>query len=149
VSAATLERTERFDAPSSAGDVRHLRHRIAKTLADWGITERADDVLCSCSELLTNALTYGQTDVLAVDLAEQDGWLRLSVPDNNPFPPYPALADRDDEDGRGVFLLAALADAWGFRAFGGGKSVFAEFRISGRASPFTETMAPGRSPITP
>jgi len=149
VSAATLERTERFDAPASAGDVQHLRHRVAKTLADWGITDRADDVLYSCSELLTNALTYGQTTVLAVDLAEQAGWLRLSVPDSNPVPPYPTIADRDDEDGRGVFLLAALADAWGFRAFSEGKSVFAEFQISGRMSPFAARMAPGSSPTTP
>lgn len=149
MSTATLERTERFDAPASAQDVRHLRHRVAKTLADWGITQRADDVLYSCSELLTNALAYGQTEKLTVDLAEHDGWLRLTVPDNNPFPPIPLLADRDDEDGRGVVLLAALADAWGFRCVGDGKHVFAEFQISGRTSAHPATMAPGSPPTAP
>jgi hypothetical protein len=63
-------------------------------------------------------------------LAEEGGWLRLAVPDHNPLPPYLTSADPDDEDGRGVSLLATLADAWGFRAVGDGKSVFAEFRVN-------------------
>jgi hypothetical protein len=131
MSAAPLEHSEQFAAPASAQEVRRLRHRVAKTLADWGIADRSDDVLCSCAEMLANALAYGDTTSLMVQLAEQDGWLRLEVPDHNPRPPYLTSADPDDEDGRGVSLLATLADAWGFRAVGDGKSVFAEFRVNG------------------
>lgn len=135
MNAAVLARTEQFSAPADAEHVRRLRHDLAKTLADWGVTERAEDVLCSCSEMLTNALRYGQIKTLAAALTEQDGWLRLSVTDNNPFPPYPALADRDDENGRGIVLVTALADAWGFRASAHGKQVFAEFQLDGRTPP--------------
>lgn len=149
MSGTLLERAAQFTAPAGAGHVRDLRHRLAKTLADWGVSERAEDVLSSCSEMLTNALCYGRVEVLTADLSEAGGWLRLSVPDNNPVPPYPTLADRDDEDGRGVFLVAALADAWGFRATDGGKHVFAEFRIHGRIPAHPATMAPGISPTTP
>jgi len=131
MSAAVLERTEQFDAAASVEDVRWLRHQVALTLAAWGIADRADEVLVACSELLTNALMYGQTPLLQVSVAEYDGWLRLTVPDRNPYPPYPATADRDDEDGRGVLLVAALSDAWGFRASGDGKQVFAEFQLGG------------------
>lgn len=129
--AVALERTETLTAPTSPEDVRRLRHEVALILAEWGVTKRAEDVLIACSELLTNALRYGQTPLLTVNLVERDGCLRVSVPDCNPFPPYPATADRDDEDGRGVYLLAVLADAWGFRAHGTGKDVFAEFRTDG------------------
>jgi hypothetical protein len=128
--AAAFERTEQFDAPATPEEARRLRHQVAKTLADWGITDRADDVLSSCAELLTNALAYGQTAVLTVQLAEDDGWLRLAVPDGNPYPPIATVADRDDEDGRGISIVVTLADAWGFRAAETGKSVFAEFRIT-------------------
>jgi anti-sigma regulatory factor (Ser/Thr protein kinase) len=130
MSGAVLDRTEQFTAPASASQVPYLRHQVAKTLADWGIVDRADDALSACAELVANALTYGQTEVLSVLVTEHDGWLRLTVPDHNPYPPYPTTADRDAEDGRGVFLLAALADAWGFRAFGTGKDVFAEFQFT-------------------
>ena len=133
MNAAVLDRTEQFDAAASVEDVRRLRHQIAKTLANWGITARADDVLVACSELLTNALMYGQTPLLVVELTEHNGWLRLAVPDHNPYPPYPALTDRQDEDGRGVLLVAALSDAWGFRATSEGKQVFAEFQLGGDA----------------
>lgn len=125
---AVFARAEQFDAPATPAEARRLRHQVAKTLADWGFTDRADDVLSSCAELLSNALSYGQTEVLKVQLTENEGWLRLAVPDGNPYPPFPALADRDDEDGRGISMVAMLADAWGFRAAGEGKSVFAEFR---------------------
>jgi len=126
--AAIFEHTEQFTAPATPAQARGLRHQVAKTLADWGVTDRADDVLSSCAELLSNALAYGQTAVLTVQLAEDEGWLRLAVPDSNPYPPFLAIADRDDEDGRGISMVATLADAWGFRAAGAGKSVFAEFR---------------------
>jgi hypothetical protein len=129
MSIATLERVEQLVAPASAQDARELRHRVAKTLADWGVAERCDDVLGSCAEMLANALDHGCTAVLTVDLAEHDGWLHMAVPDRSPDPPYLVRAGRDDEDGRGVWLLAALCDAWGFRAAQDGKSVFAEFRI--------------------
>ncbi|HEV3169355.1 MAG TPA: ATP-binding protein [Actinocrinis sp.] len=131
---ALQERTRKFDAPASATSVRRLRHRVAEALGDWGIVDRADDVIHSCAEILANALAHGQTEVLTVHLDARDGWLRLTVPDNNPYPPYPADADRDDEDGRGVMLMTALADAWGFRAADDGKCVFAEFDISSYAS---------------
>jgi serine/threonine-protein kinase RsbW len=149
MNSAVLEHTRHFTAPARAAQIRHLRHRLAKTLADWGVTQRSDDVLCSCSELLTNALIYGQTDQLTVDLTMQDGWLQLTVPDNNPVPPYPMVANRDEEDGRGVFLVAALADAWGFRSRDGGKHVFAQFRISDHTPAHPATMAPGDQPTTP
>lgn len=126
--AVTLERAEVFTTPISPENVQYLRHQVALTLADWGITKRAGDVLIACSELLTNALRYGQTPLLTIHLVERDGWLKVTVADSNPFPPYPTTADRDDEDGRGVYLLAVLADAWGFRAYGDGKDVVAEFQ---------------------
>lgn len=149
MSGAAPQHAAQFTAPAGPGQVRDLRHRLAKTLADWGVSERADDVLSSCSEMLTNALCYGQIEVLTAQMSEADGWLRLTVPDNNPIPPYPTLAERDDEDGRGVFLVAALADAWGFRATGDGKHVFAEFRIHGHTPAHPATMAPGDPPTAP
>jgi len=90
----------------------------------------ADAAELAVSEMLTNALLYGRTEILALELSLDEPWLCLSVEDANPTPPYPCGVDEQAEGGRGVFLVAELADAWGFRAAGGGKSVFAEFRLS-------------------
>lgn len=109
--------------------VRYLRREVAKTLADWGIADPADIVL-ACSELATNALRHGRTEVLSLELTADETTVYIAVPDENPYPPYPAAADNEDEDGRGIQLVAEVADAWGFRATHTGKSVFAEFRIS-------------------
>ena len=121
---------ERYEAAAHPHAVGHLRHQAVKTLADWGVTGCADLAELIVSELLTNALRYGRTPVLAVDLSINDGWLRIAVDDRNPEPPNLAETDITREDRRGIVLVAALADAWGFRAHADGKTVSAEFNLT-------------------
>jgi anti-sigma regulatory factor (Ser/Thr protein kinase) len=129
VSPAPASLSAVLDAPAAAESAQKLRARLAKTLADWGLEHLADRVVLAASELLTNALLHGRATTLTL-LLEVDGpWLRLSVPDANPAPPYLACPDTDDENHRGVCLIAAFADAWGFRSTDTGKHVFAEFLI--------------------
>jgi hypothetical protein len=48
--------------------------------------------------------------------------------DRSALPPVPRRSGRDDERGRGLALVSALADAWGVRLGLGGKTTWAEFR---------------------
>ena len=122
-----LARTARHEAAAEPRGISQVRRQARKTMADWGLGEMADAVESVTSELLTNALLYGGIEILALELTLDECWISVSVEDANPTPPYPCGIDEQAEGGRGVYLTAALADAWGFRATATGKSVFAEF----------------------
>lgn len=123
------ERHEHLELAATSESVNALRHQIEKTLADWGISERTDEVLLVGSELLTNAQVHGKITSLSVDLCYGGGRFRIEVTDANPSPLTLTVAGGDDEHGRGVLLVAAFADAWGFHATRKSKTAFAEFEI--------------------
>ncbi|KKD07279.1 ATP-binding protein [Streptomyces sp. WM6386] len=113
----------------SAGVARDLT-RI--TLTDWGLTERGDDALLCVSELAVNALLHGVPPNRCFRLCltlTTDGVLRVEVHDSGPgeiHPPHAAAPEA--ERGRGLLLVAALADGWGVRRRVPGKVVWCEFR---------------------
>ncbi|MGW1751252.1 ATP-binding protein [Streptomyces sp. NPDC002092] len=118
--------------PRDRRNVAVARDLTRITLADWGLTRRCDDVLLCVSELATNALLHGvppgrcfRLD-LGLDTAEI---LRIEVQDSGPGEirtdgPGPGL---ESEHGRGLLLVAALADDWGVRERDPGKAVWCEF----------------------
>ncbi|MBA2946503.1 ATP-binding protein [Streptomyces himalayensis] len=114
--------------------------RLARLLATeqlrtWeappGITERAEQIV---AELGANAVLHGQVRGrdfrLALALDTATGTLRIEVTDaRGGHLPAAPLADRaeDVESGRGLLVVAMLADRWGTRPFPpGGKTVWAE-----------------------
>jgi anti-sigma regulatory factor (Ser/Thr protein kinase) len=75
------------------------------------------------SELVTNAVRYGKGDTLRVVVDLRERRLLVSVTDSNPVPPR--LGEREDEQGgRGMTLVDALASGWGTRESGSGKTVW-------------------------
>lgn len=67
------------------------------------------------SELVTNALRHGSPPgrEIVVTVRRADGLLRLEVEDAGDSLPRPRTPDLIDECGRGLALVAALADDWG------------------------------------
>lgn len=133
------ERRIRQKDLTAVGDVRAA---LRELLARWGAPGRADTARLLASELVTNALVH--TDGGAVvtitlsggDAAEAKGRLRVEVRDFVARRPtlHRAGLDGDPESviagaatsGRGLLLVHSLADAWGVRAHGVGKSVWFE-----------------------
>jgi anti-sigma regulatory factor (Ser/Thr protein kinase) len=104
------------------------------TLADWGVAELSDDVLLCASELATNALLHGVPPHRCFRLAltlTPDGVLRVEVHDSGPGEIRAADPAPESEHGRGLLLVAALADDWGVRERDPGKVVWCEFRCGG------------------
>lgn len=101
-----------------------------ETLAGWGLagTERSSDVLLCVSELATNALVHAVPPGrhFLVFLRYDGRVLRVEVHDSGPG--TPRVADRADEGGRGLLLVAAVADRWGVDERNPGKAVWCEFR---------------------
>ncbi|MGI5456840.1 ATP-binding protein [Streptomyces sp. CA-249302] len=93
-------------------------------LVDW---PRTDDLLLCVSELVTNAVLHGVPPGRGLLLRlKYDGELvRTEVHDSGSG--VPGIADVADEGGRGLLLVAALADKWGVGERDPGKLVWAEF----------------------
>lgn len=103
-------------------------------LADWGVTdELTDAVALLATELVTNAVTHCRVSCarVAVTLALDAPELTLEVrdPDRDRLP-EPHDSTPEEEGGRGLVLVAALADAWGCRPEPYAKCVWARFTVT-------------------
>ncbi len=77
------------------------------------------------SEVVTNALRYGQGEVRLAVGADHE-MVRVEVGDDEPGRPTPRSADIYAESGRGLVIVGALASAWGVLEAARGKTVWFE-----------------------
>ncbi|GAB3277880.1 hypothetical protein GCM10027589_03770 [Actinocorallia lasiicapitis] len=106
-------------APESVGEARRWLRTV---LERWGAQDGYHEAALVLSELMTNAL--GSDGSVTVTVTEMDGGLRIEVADEAPGVPVPRASGNDDEDGRGLLLVSALA-TWGWRRTRTGKIVHA------------------------
>ncbi|MET7900417.1 ATP-binding protein [Streptomyces sp. NPDC005336] len=129
-----MARRETFRVSKHTRNVSGARARICKILADWGLSgDLADDITLSANELVANAIrhcrvTFAQIEI-SVSIQGRDLVLEVSDPDTDRIPEL-HIAAPDEEMGRGLFIVARLADAWGHRERPYGKCVWARFAIS-------------------
>ncbi|MGX1474999.1 UNVERIFIED_CONTAM: anti-sigma regulatory factor (Ser/Thr protein kinase) [Streptomyces canus] len=116
-------------------EVRLLRKAAAKQLNLWGVSTATDEAELLVTELATNVFKHVGEGVSATLILERRGErLRLEVHDKSQAVPTPKSAGCDEECGRGLHLLAALAVDWGTVLTAVGKAVWCEIAISsGRA----------------
>ncbi|MEV1044742.1 ATP-binding protein [Streptomyces sp. NPDC049916] len=112
-----------------------VRRFARKALVDWECEQRADDVLLCVTELATNALRHGVPPgrgfKLHIYLERVEGIIRVEMHDSGggvvraaDGPP-----EAEDEGGRGLLLVAAMADKWGVVDRDPGKVVWCEFSV--------------------
>ncbi|MFI6144800.1 SpoIIE family protein phosphatase [Streptomyces sp. NPDC051109] len=101
-----------------------VRAAATRKLADWGLDEPAFAAELMLSELVTNAVRYG-TEPIQVRLVH-DRSLICEVSDGSSTAPHLRRAATTEEGGRGLFLVAQLAHAWGTRYTTHGKVIWAE-----------------------
>ncbi|SEF30746.1 Anti-sigma regulatory factor (Ser/Thr protein kinase) [Amycolatopsis pretoriensis] len=107
------------------------RHEVRSTLLAAGLCEaQLDDVLLATSELVTNAFEHGERP-RRLELAYADGRLTLRVHDAGPLLPELRAPSPAEARSRGLVLVQALSEDWGFERCPGGKFVWAVFRITG------------------
>ncbi|MEU1090343.1 ATP-binding protein [Streptomyces sp. NPDC005892] len=115
------------------GNVSLSRRRAARLLAEWGYDELADDVALLVSELATNAVLHGglQGRLFRVRLLITATALRVEVSDPRAerLPDTRKPVDTDCY-GRGLLIVAHIADTWGIEHRTVGKTVFAELRLA-------------------
>lgn len=117
-------RLARTDKPVLAA-----RRYTSQTLEQWHVPpELADDALLIVSELVTNAEEHaaGTGGPQEIHLTLGSHRLLIAVSDGNPRRPVLREADTDDEFGRGLAIIHALAQDHGYCTGEHHKTVWAE-----------------------
>jgi anti-sigma regulatory factor (Ser/Thr protein kinase) len=120
-------RRERRSVPAARAFAR-------ETLIEWNAGDRAEDVLLCVSELATNALLHGVPPgrgFLLVLRRDFGNVLRVELHDSGDGDPHisdqPGRGRDQEESGRGLLLVDALADKWDVGPRNPGKIVWCEF----------------------
>ncbi len=96
-------------------------------LSTWQVPEhKREDIVLVVSELVTNAILHGGA-AEQLRLRRTSRQVVIEVFDHGARMPHPRAADLKAESGRGLHLVARLADRWGARPAPGGKAVWCEF----------------------
>ncbi|MFB7294015.1 SpoIIE family protein phosphatase, partial [Actinacidiphila glaucinigra] len=113
-----------WEIPKDPAAVASARAKAAQQLAVWGLEELTFTTELVVSELVTNAVRYG-SDPVQLRLI-RDRTLICEVSDGSSTSPHMRHARTTDEGGRGLFLIAQVAERWGARYGRGGKTVWSE-----------------------
>ncbi|MGW1594591.1 SpoIIE family protein phosphatase [Streptomyces sp. NPDC002343] len=105
--------------------VSRVRRYVDEQLSAWDLEEATFTTELIASELVTNALRYGRPPIRLRLLRPGTG-LICEVYDAGGSTPHMRRARIFDEGGRGLLLVAQLAERWGTRHERTGKTVWAE-----------------------
>ncbi|MFD8781600.1 SpoIIE family protein phosphatase [Kitasatospora sp. NPDC059599] len=113
-----------WDVPFDFAAVSRVRRECTDRLTAWGLEELTFTAELILSELITNAIRYG-AEPIRVRLLK-DSSLVCEVSDGSSTAPHLRYAATTDEGGRGLFLVAQLAERWGTRYTARGKVIWSE-----------------------
>jgi anti-sigma regulatory factor (Ser/Thr protein kinase) len=98
------------------------RLHVVHVLREWGLRDLAGDAQMVVSELITNAIDAStllpEHPPVTLRLLLTGKSLVIEVWDHSPLDLEPRKADADDECGRGLTVVAALAERWGWERTG-------------------------------
>jgi anti-sigma regulatory factor (Ser/Thr protein kinase) len=128
-----------FIPGTDAGCAGAARVFTRATLRNWTVTERGTDVVTVVSELVTNAWRHAPAvpgGPVRLGLLDTGESLLCAVADPSPRPPVPREPDPLATSGRGLHVVAALSDSWGWtEPSDSGKTVWARFAVAALGRP--------------
>ncbi|MGW0707539.1 SpoIIE family protein phosphatase [Streptomyces sp. NPDC002643] len=113
-----------WDVPADPGFVAHARKLTCEQLAAWQLEDISFVTELIVSELVTNAIRYGEPPIQLRLI--RDTTLICEVSDASSTAPHMRRARAFDEGGRGLLLVAQLTQRWGSRHTRTGKTIWAE-----------------------
>ncbi len=126
------DRVASWDVPVDPSAVHVVRDDVSRQLSLWGFDEAAFTTELIVSELVTNAIRHA-CGPIGLRLIH-DRTLICEVSDGGNTSPHLRRARSTDEGGRGLFLVAQLAQRWGTRYTGSGKTIWTEQPLPDQAS---------------
>ncbi|MFE2069575.1 SpoIIE family protein phosphatase [Streptomyces sp. NPDC059467] len=113
-----------WDLPCDPAVVAKARAQASAQLATWGLEDLAFTTELVVSELVTNAIRYGEGPIQLRMVLQST--LTCEVSDASSTAPHLRRARVFDEGGRGLLLVAQLTERWGTRHNREGKVIWAE-----------------------
>ncbi|MFI9251907.1 SpoIIE family protein phosphatase [Streptomyces sp. NPDC053069] len=126
------DRVASWEVPADPRAVHEARDNAARQLAAWGLEDIAFTTELIVSELITNAIRHA-CGPIGLRLIHERA-LICEVSDASNTSPHLRRARSTDEGGRGLFLVAQVAQRWGTRYTATGKTIWAEQQLSSDAS---------------
>lgn len=111
------------ELPALAESVPTGRAFLSGVLTAWECPDTADDARLLLSEILTNAVQHAQGPI-GLHVCRTTTEITVEISDRSPHLPQPRTAGKDEESGRGLILVRALADGWGVRLNDEGKTTW-------------------------
>ncbi|MEW2168281.1 SpoIIE family protein phosphatase [Streptomyces sp. NPDC007084] len=119
-----------WDVPADPSLVASVRKQVTDQLDLWGLTAATFTTELVVSELVTNAIRYGDPPI-KLRLIHDETTLICEVSDTSHTAPHLRRARTFDEGGRGLLLVAQLTQRWGSRHTPEGKTIWAELSLLG------------------
>ena len=129
-------RTARIDLPPIPPSVPVARHLVLELLRSWQAPHDREDAALLVTELVSNVVDHvqGEADLtLELELSEQT--LLIAVVDGSSIRPVVRELSQEHPRGRGMRMVASIADRWGADDHLGGKRVWFELRPAGLPPP--------------
>jgi anti-sigma regulatory factor (Ser/Thr protein kinase) len=129
--------TLRTELPADLTSARHARSAIRQALADWGMDHLSGDAELLASELVANAAEHGDGRPISLALRRHGDpggrpGITCEVTDTSPALPRRTDAGPGAERGRGLAIVAALAQSSGVRPSQGGKTTWFTLALTDR-----------------
>ncbi|MEV7547426.1 SpoIIE family protein phosphatase [Streptomyces sp. NPDC089915] len=126
-------RIAEWEVPDDPAAVSRVRRAAAGQLEEWGLEGLSFTAELILSELMTNAIRYGNEPMRVRLLHDRN--LICEVSDGSSTSPHLRYAATTDEGGRGLFLVAQYAERWGTRYTQRGKVIWAELSPTSGGEP--------------
>ncbi|MFF0001085.1 SpoIIE family protein phosphatase [Streptomyces avermitilis] len=104
--------------------VGRARDLTTQQMARWGLEEESFTTELIVSELVTNAIRYGEEPITLRLILDRN--VICEVSDGSSTSPHVRRAQDTDEGGRGLYLITQLTRSWGTRYGERGKTIWAE-----------------------
>jgi anti-sigma regulatory factor (Ser/Thr protein kinase) len=113
--------------PSEPESARRARLLVVVAFGTWGFDSLAETGKLVVSELVANSVEHTACRSVRVTISRlAEERVRIAVIDKDANVPMARAASEQDEDGRGLLIVAALAAAAGTDTFRWGKRVWAD-----------------------
>jgi anti-sigma regulatory factor (Ser/Thr protein kinase) len=128
----------RADLAAGLASARQARTAVRSALAAWGMDDPSGDAELLASELVANAAEHGNGTPISLALHRhaEPGRRRgitCEVTDTSPAMPRPTEPGPDAERGRGLAIVAALAQSSGVRTNQAGKTTWFTLALTNSA----------------
>ena len=121
--------------PEHLSSVTRARHFVRDVLLAWNLEGLVEDAQLATSELVANAVRHAGTDLVLT--VAMDGVVTIAIHDGHPELRRPVVADAGylAENGRGLHIVAAIAQDWGITTAANGKVVWFSLALPDEAEP--------------